>query len=145
MLNKYLKNYGYKEEKIRKILTDYELKSYQENTLIRRIMETNTYLENLISKKDVILITTTCPKIYGYDLKTLNIKYNNFLNLGYSSEELNKMIIKFPNIICYNYEKILSKIKLLLNLGFSLEQVIKMTYKLPQLYCYKNEFIKVLL
>ena len=111
MLNKYLKNYGYKEEEIKKILNKNELKSYQENTLIRRIMETNTYLENLFSKKDVILITTTCPKIYGYDLKTLNIKYNSFLNLGYSSEELNKMIIKFPNIICYNYEKNLSKIK----------------------------------
>ena len=44
MINKYLTEFGYSQDKISKIITNYELIRYKENTLLIKIKIINEYL-----------------------------------------------------------------------------------------------------
>lgn len=138
MLNKYLKEYGYRECEIKLILNDYEILNYNETSLLNKIKIINEYLETIFNQEEIIRITSTCPSLYGYNLNYIKNKYLNFINIGYDKITLNKMILKFPNIIIYTSKNIQTKINTLNKLGLD---IIKITSKLPQIYAYSNDFI----
>lgn len=138
MLNKYLTEFGYSQDKISKIITNYELIRYKENTLLIKIKVINAYLLTFLTKEQVIKLTTKFPQIYGYNLTTIKDKLDYLENLGYSKDNMIKIILGLPNILAYSSETIEETINLFLNLGIKKQDIFKITVKFPAIYSHRD-------
>lgn len=138
MINKYLTEFGYSQDKISKIITNYELIRYKENTLLIKIKIINEYLLTFLTIEQVIKLTTKFPQIYGYNLTTLKDKLDYLENLGYSKDNLIKIILSLPNILAYSNKTIEETINLFLNLGIKKQDILKITVKFPAIYSHRD-------
>ena len=82
------------------------------------------------------------PQLYGLSIENINQRVEDFIDLGYSKDEVIKMTKGFPSIYSYSRENIMQKIDDLKDLGYTQEDIIKMTKSLPTIYGYSMENIK---
>ena len=108
MIKDYLKEYGYDDSEIDKILNS---KNIKKSKKLDKIKETNTFLEKMnIPKEKIIKMTTYFPNLYTFSLETIISKLNYLNKLGYNENEIKKSFINNQSIISYNNKSYVRKI-----------------------------------
>ena len=91
---------GYNEEDYKKIINNYSLENYKEETLYSKVLSVYNYLISLnYTKDEVIKMTKTLPTIYGYSIENMKQKIEDLIELGYTKEEVIKMTKTLPTIL----------------------------------------------
>lgn len=151
-VQEFLKNYGYPSKAYEMIKNSYVLKSYKEETLLKKVKIIILFLEELeFTKQDIIRITLENPPIFAYTITSLAERYCNLLFLGFPKSRLALMIKKSPQLLNVSAVNMNMRIKELETLGFDHSKIIRMIYKEPCIlkYSFNNisnkidEFIKL--
>ena len=87
-------------------------------------------------------MTKISPSIYSRSTENIKQKIEDLIEMGYTREEILKMIKEIPAILSYSIDTMKQKRNDLEELGFTKEEVIYMTKKLPALFGYSKENIK---
>lgn len=124
---------GFKKTDIDKIISSYPVNHLTNETLIVKINELYEFLLLQKYKKyEIIKIITQCPSVLGYDIETVNEKFDNLFKIFGSDEKNVKRIVKnFPKIISYDKNKIISRIDHMKSYDFTDEQIKKITIYAP--------------
>lgn len=101
-------------------------------------------LEFGFSDLDIINIIKRVPYILNdYYLKEIALKVDNFLSLGFSSNDLLFIICNNPNILLYPKDLVNNKYKSLKGLGFVDVEIIQMIKEFPLLLSYDINSIRL--
>ena len=143
MVREYLKEIGYTNYDIEKILTTYPICNLKEETLLKNIKKNYEYFIVIgYTQEEVLKMTKSFPVIYGLSIENIKQKIEDLESLGYSHEEVLKMTKIHSIIYGLSIENIKQKIEDLESLGYGHEEVLKMTKSLPSIYNFSIENIK---
>lgn len=134
-----LKNFGYSDDIIKKILNCHACKNFKDETLSANILDDYKFLIKFgFNRKQIIKMTKQAPSIYSYSNTNLENKINSLIGMGYLKEEIIHMIKNFPKVFNYNGETIKDKFAFFIELGYTKEDILAMTKQCPNLYCYSK-------
>ena len=81
MIENFLKEYGYNDIQVKRILNSKSLQTFTKETLLNKIKSTNSFFEKMnITKENVIKMTSKYPQIYGYSIEIMIAKINYLIN-----------------------------------------------------------------
>jgi len=107
MVREYMKEIGYNDKDIEKIINFYINNTYLDESLYIKVRDIfNYFLQLGIKKEDIISITRRYPSIYSYSIDTLEKKNKMFFDFGLSREEFVKQIRIMPFIYGLSEENI---------------------------------------
>lgn len=116
---KLLETFTYSEIEINKILNSHEISSMKPNTVWNRIKENTEYLLSLgLSLKELKMMISLCPAIYGLSLSNLKDTINTLIEQGFKDEYL-VMIKKNPQILESNIDTIKNTVSKIMKLGYT--------------------------
>ena len=142
-IEKFLKEKGYEQSDINKILSNGILLKLKQERLLTNIKAIYELFISLgYNQQEIIKMTKSTPSIYDYSTETLLQKIEDIKQLGYSMEEVIEITKNSSVIFTYNIESMEQKIEDLKKLGYSKEEVIKMTIDFPKIYDFSAENIK---
>lgn len=137
-----MKQLGYKEDEIVKIINHKSVNKLKEATLLYNVKRNFTLLLKIgYTPSQIIKMTKKQPFIYALSEKSIITKINDLIQLGYTKKEVESIMKIFPILYGLNIENIKQKIESLISLGYPKEAVIKMTKKHPAIYSYNIENI----
>ncbi len=82
------------------------------------------------------------PSLFGLSIENIKQKIEDIETLGYTKNEVIKMIKTFPALFSYSIDNIKQKAEDIVALGYTKDEVIKMTKILPSLFGYSMDNIK---
>ena len=116
--------------------------SYNIETFYKKNVELVNYLSTLgIDKEEIGLIISRFIPIFSYKLDLLDNNLKHLLSLGFSKEDIKKMIILSPNVLAFK-NKVDESFNYLCSLGYTKEEVIGMVKKSPPLLSRSANYIK---
>ena len=141
----YMKNLGYSDDAIYKILTSYPIYKLSSENILQYIKDifrefTNEYFG--YTKSEVIKMTKRTPEIFCYSLGVLKEKAIFLKKLGYSCEKIKKMTVSDSKIYTLSVDSINNKFLDLEELGYSKQQTFKITKKSPSIWGYDINTLK---
>lgn len=135
--------WGFTSKDIQKIRESYGLRYYKLETLV---VKTKLMIDFLLTYNfkisQIRKIICVFPEILGYDLDTINKKINDITKLGYSQQEVFKMLKDAPFILSYSKEGIDKSFLDIEGLGFTRKEVLKIVKLSPRILGYTLEKIK---
>lgn len=135
MIKEYLRDYGYSEEQIKKILLHKKLNTLKDESFLKVIPRTIKCLESLgFSPNQIIKMTSALPPIFGHSEENLRNKVFDMEELGYSRNQIIRMASNFASIFTYSINTMKTRLVEIESLGYRRGQVIRMTLDLPSLY-----------
>lgn len=138
-----MKQLGYKESEIKKILNRYPINRLKEETLLCNINRNfNYFIRFGYQPNEIIQMSKKFPAIYCYSIEKIDSKIETLALIGYTKKEMIQITRTLPTIYGLKPESIIQKINDFISLGYTKEEVIKMTKKLPALYSYSKENIE---
>ena len=116
--------------------------SYNVETFYKKNVELVNYLSELgIEKVEIGHIISRFIPVFSYKLDLLNSNLKHLLSLGFSKEDIKKMIILAPNVLAFK-NKVDESFNYFLSLGYTKEEVIGMVKKSPTLLSRSSNYIK---
>lgn len=135
MIREYLKDYGYSDEQIEKILEHNKLNTLKDSSLLKIIPRTIECLESLgYSNKQIIKLTSSIPPILGHSEENLRTKVEDLEALGYRRSQIIRMSTNFASVFTYSISTMKQRISDIESLGYTRREVLRMTLELPSLY-----------
>ncbi len=138
-----LKNYGFYDEEIQKIISNYSLRRYTDETLVNNINDTISFFLKLkISMPKIHKMLVLKPELFSRDEDNRKDKYQNLLDLGYKEEQLKRAMKFLMFALLYSINNVNDKVRDIESIGFTRDEVLKMLLSNPQLLGKKINEIK---
>lgn len=132
MIQSMLKEYGYTDGQIKKILDSYICKDLGAELLINYLREKINFFESFgYMKLQIIKMIVSYPSLCTYGLDNLIKKIDFMKSLGYKDEEIIKITVAAPQVYGRSIDSIKQKIEELETLGYTREQVLKLMLLSP--------------
>lgn len=120
MLYEYMKELGYSDKDIEKIVDSRYTYSYHEDTLYKKIKDNfNFMLDMGYKREDIIRMTRIYPAIFIYSLNNLEQKINDIVSLGYNLSKAIMITVKCPALFGYSIDSIREKKEFYDSIGLS--------------------------
>ncbi len=133
---------GIAKDKCIELLTAFNKRHrYTIETFYKKSVDLVDFLRKKSIKEDKIgsVIARFYP-IFTYDLDSFNRNINRLLSMGFTKEEINRMIVLTPTILAIT-DKVDDTVKYLYSLGYSKEDVMDMIKRAPNILNHSREYI----
>lgn len=120
MLYEYMKNLGYTDEEIKKIVNAKPLVKYSEIELYDKIDSIfNWMLLFGYKNEDIRRISLMNLRLFNWNIEMIKRKLNNLLELGYTKEQVINMIVKCPLLFVLSEDNVREKSVFYKKIGLS--------------------------
>ena len=143
MVKEFLAKMGFSEKKINYILNLYPISEMKEETILRNIKDSYSFCKALgFSTQAFIKANSTSNPMFTRPISSLENKVKELEELGFSKNNITKIIKMCPSILGYSIDTIRNKIYDLYELGFDRTTIFKMLVDFPPLITYSIDNIK---
>lgn len=139
-IEKFLKEKGYEQSDINKILSNGILLKLKQERLLTNIKAIYELFISLgYNQQEIIKMTKIFPTLFSLKTENITQKIDDMVKLGYKREDVIYMTKIFSVIYGNNIDNIKQKVEDLKKLGYTKEEIIKMTKSTPSIYDYSTE------